>query len=73
MRQLECDFTMRVYCTLDLAWKVLLITIPRPYSDYLRWRMVSQILFYPKSHEEIASQLLITCLSVTVYWTYNAF
>ena len=63
MRQLECDFTMRVYyCAFDLAWKVLLytmVTIPRPYSDYLRWRKVYQRLSYLKSHEEIASQLFV--------------
>ena len=58
MRQLKCDLTMRVYCVFDLAWKVLLYTMPRT-SDYLRWRMVYQRLFYLKSHEEIASQLFV--------------
>ena len=59
MRKLECDFTMRVYCTFDLARNVLVHTMPRPYSDYLRWRMVYQRLFSLKSHEEIASQLFV--------------
>ena len=58
MCQLECDFTMRVYCAFDIAWKVLLYTMPRQYSDYLRWRMVYQRLFYPKSHP-IESQLFV--------------
>ena len=59
MRKLECAFTMRVYCAFDLARNVLLHTISRPYSDYLRWRMVYQRLFSLKSHEEIASQLFV--------------
>ena len=59
MRKLECDFTMRVYCAFNLAWNVLLHTMPRPYSDYLRWRMVYQRLFSLKSHEEKASQLFV--------------
>ena len=59
MRQREGDFTMRVYCAFYLAWKVLLYTMPRPYSDYLRLRMVYQRLFYLKSRKEIASQLFV--------------
>ena len=59
MRQLECDFTMRVYCAFDLAWKVLLYAMLRPYSDYLRWRMVYQRLFYLNSYEEISSQFFV--------------
>ena len=62
MRQPGCNFTMRVYCPFDLAWKVLLytmVTMLRPYSDYLRWRKVYQRLSYLKSHEEIASELFV--------------
>ena len=59
MRQRGGDFTMRVYCAFDLAWKVLLYTMQRLYSDFLLWRMVYQRLFYLKSYEDIASQLFV--------------
>ena len=63
MGQREGDFTMRVYCTFDLAWNVLLYTKQTLYSDYLRWRLVYQRLFSLKSYEEIATQLLVrNCL-----------
>ena len=63
MGQREGDFTMRVYCAFDLAWNVLLYTKQTLYSDYLRSRLVYQRLFYLKSYEEIASQLLVrNCL-----------
>ena len=48
MHQLECDFTMHVYCAFDLAWKVLLFTMLRPYSDFLQWTMVYQKIILPK-------------------------
>ena len=59
MNQREDEFTMRVYCAFDLAWNVLLYTKQTLYSDYLRWRLLYQRLFYLKSYEEIASQLLV--------------
>ena len=52
---------MRVYCAFDLSWNVLHDTMPRPYSDYLRWRIVYQRLFYLKSQEEIALQFRFVC------------
>ena len=57
MRQLEWDFTMRVYCAFDLAWKFCCkqcrIRIIYDGEWYIKR------LFYLKSHEEIASQSFV--------------
>jgi transposase len=46
-------------------------TMPRPYSNDLRWRMIYQRYFYNRSYEDIASQLFVC--SKTVYRTVRTF
>ena len=54
MRQLQCDYTMRVYCCIQCRGRIGII-----YNG--EWYI--KRLFYLKSHEEIASQLFV-CLKL---------
>ena len=34
--------------------------MPKPFSDYLRWRIICQRLFYAKRYNDVASQLFVS-------------
>ena len=59
---------MGIACSISV---VKFSTMPRPYSNDLRWRMIDQRYFYNRSYEDIASQLFVC--PKTVYRTVRTF